>query len=86
MADEKLYIANYGSASLEKIVKPHTGQGLKVSVGPKSFVTVSTQEVTGPLPWHVMNSPTITALTVRSLPAIAAVYPGVLTAVVYPVG
>jgi hypothetical protein len=82
--DLGLYIANYGPTTLAKLVRPHGGQDHKVPVGPKSFATVNARAVTGTLPWHIMNSPTITAATVNSLPAIAAFDPNVLTAVVYP--
>jgi hypothetical protein len=82
--DLGLYIANYGPTAFEKLVRPQGGKDLKVAVGPKSFATVNARAVTGELPWHIMNSPTITATTVDSLPAIAAFDPGVLTAVVYP--
>jgi hypothetical protein len=84
--DLGLYIANYGPTLLAKLVRPQ-GKDLKdlqVPVGPKSFATVNARDVTGALPWHIMNSPTITAATVISLPAIAAFDPNVLTAVVYP--
>jgi hypothetical protein len=53
---------------------------------------VNTKDVTGALPWYIMNSPTITAATINSLPAIAAFDPNVLTAypyltaVAYPCG
>jgi hypothetical protein len=83
---ERLYIVNYGSTALVKFVKSQGGGGeRKVPVGPTSFATVNTKDVTGALPWHIMNSPTLTAATVDSLPAVAAFDPNVLTArVAYP--
>jgi len=80
MADEKLYIINSGSTLLETFVRPQSGNGLKVAVGPRSFATVNTQAVSGGLPWTVMGS------HVTALPAIAiaAYAPNRLTAVAYP--
>ena len=88
----RLYIANYGSTALAKLVRSEGGKDFKVAVGPTSFATVNTKDVTGALPWHIMNSPTLTAATINSLPAIAAFAPNVLTAypyltaVAYPCG
>jgi len=82
--DLGLYVANYGPSALAKLVRPQSGNDVKVAVGPKSFATVKARDVAGPLPWHIMNSPTLTAATVNSLPAIAAFDPNVLTAVFYP--
>ena len=83
---ERLYIANYSPTAVVKLVKPQGGGGeRKVPMGPTSFATVNTKDVTGALPWHIMNSPTLTAATVNSLPAVAAFDPNVLTAhVAYP--
>jgi hypothetical protein len=86
MTDESLYIVNCGANVLTGLVRPQSGDDLKVAVGPKSFATVNAKDVTGPPPWHIMYPPTITAVTVKALPAIATFDPNVLTAVVYPAG
>jgi hypothetical protein len=80
MADKKLYVVNSGSTALATFVRPQSGEGLKVFVGPRSFVTVSTQAVSGALPWTVMGS----AITALPAIAIAAYAPNRLTAVAYP--
>lgn len=83
MADQSLYIVNYGSTDLEAVVASQSAENLKVVVGPKSFVTVNAQAVTGGLPWLVKSSSS--PATVRSLPAIlASFHPNVLTAPAYP--
>jgi hypothetical protein len=85
MANETLYIANYGSATLEKLVRSQGGEDLKVTVGPKSFVTVNTRAVTGALPWQVGDSTGSHLTAVVTLPAVAAFEPNALTArVAYP--
>jgi hypothetical protein len=55
MADKELYVVNSGLTALETFVRPQSGEGLKVFVGPRSFVTVSTQAVSGALPWTACN-------------------------------
>jgi hypothetical protein len=85
MANERLYIVNYGSTALEKLVRSQSGEDLKVTVGPKSFVTVNTRAVSGALPWQVGDATGSHLTAVITLPAVAAFEPNVLTAhVAYP--
>jgi hypothetical protein len=88
--DSKLVVVNYGlTKPLTKYVGPKDrskNPALKITVGPKSFMAVTTQEVTGGPPWQVTESPTgpyLSATEVTSLPAIISFEPGHLTAVAY---
>jgi hypothetical protein len=85
----KLLIVNYGTSDLTKYVGPEDRAGkpaLKVTVGPASFRTVTTRDVTGGPPWQVTPNPTgpyLSDTKVASLPAVIAFEPGHLTAVAY---
>jgi hypothetical protein len=87
--DSKLLIVNYGTSALTKYVGPEDRAGkpaLKVTVGPTSFRTVTTREVTGAPPWQVTESPTgpyLSDTNVTSLPAVITFESGYLTAVAY---
>jgi hypothetical protein len=85
MASERLYVVNNGSTALERLVRSQSGEDLKLMVGPKSFVTVNTQAVSGALPWLVGDSTGSHLTAVITLPAVAAFDPNVPTArVAYP--
>jgi hypothetical protein len=98
MDDKTLYIVNCGTDAISKLVVPATG-GVKipVTVGPKSFAQVTTQAVSGQLPWKVVNPGGYEAPStpvVSKLPSVVAFadnYPDggtnrrpYLTAVTYP--
>jgi hypothetical protein len=101
MDEQKLYVVNCGSNAIQKVVVPATGGvSIPVSVGPKSFASVTNQAVTGALPWYVVSEgarpPYNPATKVDKLPAMVAFaqdyykepskQPGwpYLTAVAYP--
>jgi len=85
----KLVVVNYGASPLTKYVGPKDrtrDPALKITVGPTSFRTVTTGEVTGGPPWQVTENPTgpyLSDTNVASLPAVIAFEPGHLTAVAY---
>jgi hypothetical protein len=84
-----LYVANYGTVELKKYVGPQNrsiqNPAFEVTVGPRSFVPVTTQQVTlGPPPWQVTANPTgpyLSDTNVTSLPAAIAF--GVPTSIAY---
>jgi hypothetical protein len=88
---KNLYVVNYLTAgNLTKYVGPQDRDEehppFKVTVGPRSFKTVTTQQVTGALPWQVTANPSgpyLSATNVESLPAVIAFEPPHLTAVAY---
>ena len=89
---KNLYVVNYLTAgNLTKYVGPQDRDeehpAFEVTVGPRSFKTVTTQQVTGALPWQVTANPTgpyLSATNVKSLPAVIAFEPPrLLTAVAY---
>ena len=99
MANDNLLIANFYGYEFEGSVSPSAGGvQIPVKVGPKSFIQVSKEAVSGELPWKVEMSAkmgTASNLPVDKLPAIAgfgAFTPsgapgpsyGFLTSVIYP--
>jgi hypothetical protein len=81
----RLYIVNYGTQPITKVVLPEKGgNGPPLKIGPKSFVEVSAQKVTGSLPWYIgSNAKDRPPLTkVAMLPAIIS-FATNLTAVAY---
>ena len=88
---KNLYVVNYLTAgNLTKYVGPQDRDeehpAFEVTVGPRSFQTVTTQQVTGGPPWQVTahaTGPYLSATNVKSLPAVIAFEPGQLTAVAY---
>ena len=90
LMDGKLHVVNYGTGKLTKYVGRQDNRdahpALPVTVGPRSFQTVTTQQVTGGPPWQVTahaTGPYLSATNVKSLPAVIAFEPGQLTAVAY---
>jgi hypothetical protein len=54
-----LYVANYLTHTLTgRFVVPTGKDGFRLEIGPHSFVSVTTQQVGGSLPWYVANKPT----------------------------
>jgi hypothetical protein len=56
MSNKDLHIANFGGGSITRYIVP-TGGGVApaVTIGPKSFVTVTTEQVGGKLPWTISS-------------------------------
>jgi hypothetical protein len=98
MANEVLLIANFNAYEITGSVSSSAGGAqIPVKAGPKSFVQVTMEAVSAPLPWTVAmrGEGTVSDLPVTKLPAIAgfgAFSPsgapgptyGYLTSLIYP--